>query len=93
MRQGGMETFERSTALPFPREDVFGWFAHTLGRVLSRPSRIPVPAFGPRLLLGAEGAGELAAADQLVTPAALERAGFRFRRSSLEAQLRHVLGR
>lgn len=68
-------------------------FAQILGRVLRRPSRIPVPAFGPRLLLGAEGAGELAAADQLVAPAALDRAGFRFRHTSLEAQLRHVLGR
>ena len=53
---------------------------------------LPVPGIGPRLMPGAEGARELVAADRLVAPAALERAGFGFRHTTLEAQLRHVLG-
>ncbi|MEE1622308.1 TIGR01777 family oxidoreductase [Zafaria sp. Z1313] len=68
-------------------------YARVLGTVLRRPAAIPVPAFGPRLLLGTQGAHELAEADQRVAPAVLERLGFSFRHRSLEAQLRHVLGR
>jgi uncharacterized protein (TIGR01777 family) len=68
-------------------------YASTLGRVLRRPSFIPVPPAGPRLLLGAEGARELAAASQRVHPAALASAGHVFRYPDLEGALRHVLGR
>jgi hypothetical protein len=67
-------------------------YARTLGRVLRRPALIPVPPFGPQLLLGAEGAKELAAASQRVRPAALA-AGHVFRYPHLEGGLRHVLGR
>ncbi|MFZ2043554.1 MAG: TIGR01777 family oxidoreductase [Trebonia sp.] len=68
-------------------------YARTLGRVLRRPTLIPVPLFGPQLLLGAEGAKELAAASQRVRPAALAAAGHAFRYPHLEGGLRHVLGR
>ena len=68
-------------------------YARTLGRVLRRPALIPVPPFGPQLLLGAEGARELAAASQRVRPAALAAAGHPFRYPHLEGGLRHVLGR
>ena len=68
-------------------------YARTLGRVLRRPALIPVPPFGPQLLLGAEGARELAAASQRVRPAALAAAGHVFRYPHLEGALRHVLGR
>ena len=68
-------------------------YADTLGRVLRRPARIPVPPAGPRLLLGDEGARELAAASQRVRPAALATAGHEFRYPDLEGGLRHVLGR
>ena len=68
-------------------------FASTLGRVLGRPARIPVPAAGPRLLLGAEGARELAQASQRVRPAVLATLGHPFRYPRLEDALRHVLGR
>ncbi|WP_027587521.1 TIGR01777 family oxidoreductase [Acidipropionibacterium thoenii] len=67
-------------------------FATTLGEVLHRPSRVPVPSFGPALLLGSEGAEELAAADQRVSSSRLESLGYRFRHRHLKAQLRHVLG-
>jgi uncharacterized protein (TIGR01777 family) len=68
-------------------------YARTLGRVLHRPALIPVPAAGPRLLLGAEGARELAEASQRVSPAALTAAGHPFRYPDLDGALRHVLGR
>lgn len=68
-------------------------FARTLGRVLGRPARVRVPNLGPRLLLGAEGARELAGADQFVVPGVLLRHGYPFRHRHLEGQLRHVLGR
>ena len=66
--------------------------AHALGSVLHRPAVIPLPTWAPALLLGREGAGELALADQNVAPAALERAGHAFRYPQIEAALRHELG-
>jgi uncharacterized protein (TIGR01777 family) len=68
-------------------------YACTLGRVLRRPALIPVPPAGPRLLLGAEGASELARASQRVHPAVLTAAGHPFRYPAVEPALRHVLGR
>jgi uncharacterized protein (TIGR01777 family) len=68
-------------------------YARTLGHVLRRPAVIPVPPAGPRLLLGAEGAREVAAASQRVHPGALAAAGHQFRYPCLEGALRHVLGR
>jgi uncharacterized protein len=70
-----------------------GEYAKTLGDVLGRPSALPVPAAGPRLLLGAEGAREIAEASQRVHPAALLAAGHQFRYPALDGALRHVLGR
>lgn len=63
-----------------------------LASVLHRPALLPVPGFGPRLLLGDEGAREVAQADQFVVPKALIDVGHRFRRPDLEASLRHQLG-
>jgi NAD dependent epimerase/dehydratase family enzyme len=67
-------------------------FARTLGSVLRRPALVPVPAFGPRLLLGAEGADLLALANQRVSSATVEASGYEFRQPTLEEALRHVLG-
>ena len=53
---------------------------------------IPVPALGPRLLLGAEGAREMVQASQRVTPQRLRASGHTFRHPTLEACLRHQLG-
>lgn len=64
-----------------------------MGRVMRRPTVIPVPAAGPKLLLGGEGAQELALASQRVRPAVLERLGHSFRFAGLDAALRHELGR
>jgi hypothetical protein len=68
-------------------------YTATLARVLHRPAVLPVPALGPRLLLGAEGAREIAAASQRVQPHQLIAAGHHFRYAELEPALRHVLGR
>ena len=67
-------------------------YTRTLGTVLRRPTVIPVPGFGPRLLLGEEGARELAEASQRVRPDALLAAGHSFRYPRLEPALRHLLG-
>ena len=67
-------------------------FAATLGSVLRRPALVPVPAFGPRLLLGSEGADQLALASQRVSSAKAEGSGYEFRQPTLEDALRHVLG-
>lgn len=68
-------------------------YTRTLGRVLHRPTVLPVPALGPRVLLGDQGARELACASQRVLPARLRDAGHRFRHPDLEQALRHLLGR
>jgi uncharacterized protein (TIGR01777 family) len=68
-------------------------YTRMLGKVLRRPTVIPVPGFGPRLLLGAEGARELAEASQRVRPDVLLAAGHSFRHPQLEPALRHLLGR
>jgi len=68
-------------------------YARVLGQVLHRPVQLPVPAIGPRLLLGGEGASELAEASQRVSPQRLLAAGHPFRHPQLEPALRHLLGR
>ncbi len=67
-------------------------FAHTLGAVLHRPARLKVPAAGPVLLLGKEGAAELALASQRVSCAKVVTSGYEFRNESLDAALKHILG-
>ncbi|MFC9788817.1 TIGR01777 family oxidoreductase [Rhodococcus sp. NPDC127528] len=68
-------------------------YTRTLARVLHRPAVLPVPGFGPRLILGERGARELAEADQRVVPTRLALAGYRFRHPDVESVLRHQLGR
>jgi uncharacterized protein len=68
-------------------------YTAALAGVLHRPAVLPVPALGPRLLFGAEGASEFAEASQRVRPQRLIDAGHQFRYPELGAALRHVLGR
>ncbi len=58
-------------------------YTRTLAAVLRRPAVLPVPGFGPRLLLGDEGAREIAQASQYVLPERLTGAGHRFRQPEL----------
>ncbi|WP_055404315.1 MULTISPECIES: TIGR01777 family oxidoreductase [unclassified Mycobacterium] len=68
-------------------------YTRALAGVLHRPAVLPVPSLGPRLLLGEQGARELACASQRVVPAKLTEAGHRFRQPDLDQALRHLLGR
>jgi uncharacterized protein len=67
-------------------------YTQTLARVLHRPAVLPVPPFGPRLLLGEQGARELACANQKVIPARLSQSGHHFRHPDVDQALRHLLG-
>ncbi|TFV60619.1 TIGR01777 family protein [Mycobacterium sp. PS03-16] len=67
-------------------------YATALAGVLHRPALLPVPSLGPRLILGAQGARELAEADQRVLPAKLTARGHRFRHPRIEQALAHQLG-
>ncbi|MGW4632687.1 TIGR01777 family oxidoreductase [Nocardia sp. NPDC004415] len=68
-------------------------YTATLAHVLHRPALLPVPSFGPALLLGRQGARELAEASQRVSPHRLSTADHVFRTPDLEQTLRHLLGR
>lgn len=67
-------------------------FMKTLGRVLSRPAVLPLPAAALRLALG-EMADALLLASARVVPDQLQQSKFSFRFPTLEPTLRHLLGR
>jgi uncharacterized protein len=65
-------------------------FTKTLGRVLGRPTFLPMPAFAARLAFG-EMADEMLLSGVRVEPRALASAGFEFQHPHLEPALRHVI--
>jgi uncharacterized protein (TIGR01777 family) len=65
-------------------------FTKTLGKVLSRPTIFPLPAFAARIALG-EMADELLLASARVEPTKLSATRFSFRHKELEPALRAVL--
>jgi hypothetical protein len=67
-------------------------FVKTLGKVLHRPTIVPVPEVALRLLLGAELAEALLFTSAEVLPAKLEETGFRFEHPDIETAMRAVLG-
>lgn len=67
-------------------------YTAVLAKTLRRPALLPVPSIGPRVLLGKQGAVELAEANQRVSPAALSALGHRFRQPDLADALGHQLG-
>ena len=67
-------------------------FVKTLGRVLSRPTLFPLPAFVVRLVFGQMGE-EALLWGQRVEPARLKASGYTFHYPTLEGALRHVLGK
>jgi len=73
-----------------PQELRCSEFARTLGKVLSRPAFMPLPAFAARLALG-EMADSLLLASQRVRPQVLEYNGYPFKRPSLEEAIRSAL--
>lgn len=68
-------------------------YAAALGRTLHRPALLPTPSFGPRLLLGREGADEVAFAGQRASPSRLQELDHRFRFTDIDDALRHLLGK
>ena len=68
-------------------------YAKTLGKVLRRPAKVSVPALGPKMILGDEGATQLAFASQNISNAKLIASGYEFRHEYLEPVLRHNLGK
>ncbi len=67
-------------------------FTKALGRVLSRPTLFPMPAFAVRLAFGEMGEVLLLSSTR-VEPAGLLAAGYKFRFPELEGALRHLLGK
>ena len=65
-------------------------FTRTLARVLHRPAIFPVPRFALALLFGE--LSTLLVASQRVVPRVAERAGYKFRFTSLEEALRQSVG-
>ena len=66
-------------------------FTKTLGRVLGRPTILPMPAFGARLAFG-EMADHLLLGGARVEPSRLLETGFQFGYPDLGGALRHLLG-
>jgi uncharacterized protein len=68
-------------------------FTKVLGRVLDKPTVVPVPRFGPSLLVGREAAETLLYTGQRVVPRVLRADGFEFAHPDLEPALRAILDR
>lgn len=66
-------------------------FAKALGRALHRPTVLPTPSFGPRLVLGRELADTLLNESQRVLPAVLQASGFTHSHPDLDTALPAVL--
>jgi len=67
-------------------------YTKVLGRVLGRPTVLPLPAPAARIMLG-EVADALLLASQRMEPAKLKATDYAFRYPQLEGALRHLLGR
>ena len=65
-------------------------FTKALGKVLKRPTIVPLPAFAAKLVLG-EMATELLLSSARVKPTKLEATGYQFQLPELEQALRQVL--
>ena len=65
-------------------------FTKTYGRVLHRPTPLPIPRFGPAALLGRELAHELLFVSERVDCAVLREHGYEFRHPTLESALQYA---
>jgi uncharacterized protein (TIGR01777 family) len=68
-------------------------FTEALGKALSRPTPLPVPAFALRLAVGREMADARLLSSARVIPKRLLDTGYAFRSPELEPTLRRLLGR
>ena len=68
-------------------------FTRVLAGVVSRPAILPIPSFGPKLLLGGELANALLFTGQRIVPNALVADGFQFVHPTLDVALRALLNK
>ena len=86
-------SLEGPVNLTAPEPVTNGEFTRVLASVVKRPAILPIPSFGPKLLLGGELADALLFTGQRVIPTALMRDGFVFTHSTLESALRDLLSK
>lgn len=86
------ETLAGPVNIVAPRPVTNREFTKTLGRVLRRPTILPMPAFAARLAFG-EMANDLLLASTRVEPQRLLDSGYSFQHPQLEAALRALLHR
>lgn len=86
------ETLHGPVNLTAPEPATNAAFTAALGQVLGRPTLFPVPAAALRLALG-DLADELLLTSIRAIPDRLRRSGYPFRHPTLDAALRHLLGR
>jgi hypothetical protein len=84
-RASAVGAYNATAPSPVTNED----FAHTLGAVMHRPSRLRMPAAALRALFGEMS--HLLLTGQKVLPARLQEAGFIFRQPELRGALEHLL--
>jgi len=85
------ETLHGPTNATAPNPVTNAEFTKALGRVVRRPTVLPVPAPALSVVLGGERSRELVLASQRVLPVALERSGYVFRHPTLDEALRSLL--
>jgi len=84
------ENLHGAANLVAPRAVTNREFTKTLGKVLSRPTIFPLPAFAARLALG-EMADDLLLSSARIEPARLLASGYKFKHPELEGALRDLL--
>jgi uncharacterized protein (TIGR01777 family) len=67
-------------------------YARAQGKALHRPAFVPVPRFGPKLLLGSELADSLLGDSMRILPTRLEASGYEFRHPEIGEAMRAMLG-
>jgi uncharacterized protein (TIGR01777 family) len=77
--------------LTCPEPTTNATFTKTLGQVLGRPTRLAVPSFGPKLVVGAELAEALLFTSARVEPVAATAAGYQFAHPTLESSISAAL--
>jgi NAD dependent epimerase/dehydratase family enzyme len=70
-----------------------GEFAKALGRVLRRPTVVPVPVPALKAVFGSEMVREMFLSGQRVVPERLLQSGYQFHHTDLEGALRDLLER
>jgi uncharacterized protein (TIGR01777 family) len=86
------ESLQGAVNVVAPRAVTNQEFTKTLGKVLSRPTIFPLPAFAARLALG-EMADDLLLSSARLEPARLLASNYKFHHPELEGALRELLGK